>query len=69
MAQTVKNLPALRETWAHSLGWEGHLEEGEATPSSILVWSIPMDRGSRWATVHGVAESQTQLSIEAQNTK
>ena len=29
---------------------------------SILAWRIPMDRGARWATVHGVAKSQTQLS-------
>ena len=45
-AQTVKPLPAMRETWAQSLGWEDHPEEGKATPSSILVWRIPMDRGA-----------------------
>ena len=44
------------------LGWEDHLEEGMATHSSILAWRIPMDRGAWWATVHGVAKSQTQLS-------
>ena len=32
-----------------------------ATHSSILAWRIPMDRGAWWATVHGVAKSQTQL--------
>ena len=37
-------------------------EAGMTTSSSILAWSIPMDRGIWWATVHGVAESQTQLS-------
>ena len=43
----VKNVPAV---------WP--LEEGMATQSSIS-WRIPMDRGSWWATVHGVAESDT----------
>ena len=41
VAQTVKNLPAMRETWVRSLGWEDPLEEGMATPSSILAWRIP----------------------------
>ena len=39
VAQTVKNLPAVRETWVPSLGWEDALEEGMATHSSILPWS------------------------------
>ena len=34
-------------------------EEGMATHSSILAWRIPMDRGAWWATVYGVAKSQT----------
>ena len=62
MAQTVKNLPAVRETWVGSLGWEDPLEEGMATHSSILAWRIPINRGAWWATVHGVAKSQTRLS-------
>ena len=37
----VKNLPAMRETWVRSLGWEDPLEEGMATHSSILAWRIP----------------------------
>ena len=41
MAQTVKNLPAMQETWVQSLGWEDHLEKGIATHSSILAWRIP----------------------------
>ena len=61
VAQTVKNLPAMRETWVRSLGWEDPLQEGMATHSSILAWRIPMDRGARQATVHGVAKSWTQL--------
>ena len=45
VAQIVKNLPAMRETWVQSLGWEDPLEEGMAIPSDILAWRIPMDRG------------------------
>ena len=56
----VKNLPAMRETWVQSLGWEDPLEEGMATPSSILAWRIPMDRGAWWTTVHEVAKSRTR---------
>ena len=41
VAQLVKNLPAMWETWVLSLGWEDTLEKGKATPSSILVWRIP----------------------------
>ena len=62
MAQTVKNLPAMRETWVRSLGWEDPLEEGTATRSSILAWRIPMDREAWGATVQGVTKSQTRLS-------
>ena len=41
MAQLVKNLPAMWETWVQSLGWEDSLEEGMATHSIILAWRIP----------------------------
>ena len=41
VAQLVKNLPAMWETWVQSLGWEDALEKGKATYSSILVWRIP----------------------------
>ena len=41
VAQTVKNLPAMRETWVQSLGWEDPPEEGMATHSNILAWRIP----------------------------
>ena len=40
VAQTVKNLPAMRETWVGSLGQEGPLEEEMAAHSSILAWRI-----------------------------
>ena len=38
VAQMVKNLPAMQETWVLSLGWKDPLEEGMATYSSILAW-------------------------------
>ena len=38
VAQLVKNLPAMWETWVRSLGWEDTLEKGKATHSSILAW-------------------------------
>ena len=41
MAQTVKNLHAMQETWVGSLDWEDSLEKGMAIPSSILAWRIP----------------------------
>ena len=44
VAHSVKNLPAMLETWIQSLGWEEPLGEGMATHSSILAWSILMDR-------------------------
>ena len=56
MAQMVKNLLAMWETWVKSLSWEDLLEEGMATHSSILVWRIPMDLGAWQATVHEVAK-------------
>ena len=41
VAQLVKNLPAMQETWVQPLGWEGPLEKEMATHSSILAWRIP----------------------------
>ena len=63
VAQTVKNSPAMRETWVHSLNWEDPLEEGMATHSSILAWRIPVDRGAWQATVHGVAKELATLLV------
>ena len=62
VAQSVKNMPAVQETWVQPLGWKDPLEEGMATHSSILAWEIPMDRGAWQATVHWVAKNQTPLS-------
>ena len=41
MAQRLKRLPAMQETWVLSLGWEDPLEKEMATHSSILAWRIP----------------------------
>ena len=59
VAQTVKNLPVMQETWIQSLDWEDPLEKGMATHSSILAWRIPLDREAWQATVHGLTKSQT----------
>ena len=56
MAQMVKRLPTMRETWIQSLGQEDSLEKEMATHYSTLAWKIP------WTEVHGVAKSQTRLS-------
>ena len=53
VAQQVKNLPAMWETWVQSLGWEDPLEKEMAIYSSILAWRTP------WTAVHGVTESDT----------
>ena len=55
----------MQETWVWSLGWEDSLEEGMATHSSILAWSIPMDRGVWRATVHG-GHKEHNLATEQQ---
>ena len=57
MTQLVKNLPAMRETWVPSLGWEDPLEKGKATHSSNSGLE-----NSMVCIVHGVAKGQTQLS-------
>ena len=56
MAQMVKNLPAMQDTWVQSLGWEDPLEQEMATHSSILAWRIP------WTGEPGIAKSPTRLS-------
>ena len=48
VAQKVKNLPAMWETWVHSLGQEDPLEEEMATYSIILAWRIPRTGYSPW---------------------
>ena len=52
----------MRETWIQSLGQEDAPGEGNGNPFQYSFLENPMDRGAWWATVHGVAKSQTQLS-------
>ena len=66
VAQTVKSLPAVQETWVQSLGWEDPLEKEMATHSSILAWRIPWTV-AWWATARVVEKSWTQLSDQAQH--
>ena len=60
VAQTVKNLPAVQETWVSSLVQEDPLEKEMATHFSILAWKIPWtEELVELHTVHGVRESWT----------
>ena len=62
VAQTVKNLPAMKETQIRSLGWEDSPGEGNDDPLQYSYLENSMDRGAWRATVHGVTKSRTQLS-------
>ena len=55
--QTVKNLPAIQEFQIQSLGWEGLLQKGMATHSSILAWRIP------WTEEPGRLQSMEQQRV------
>ena len=59
----IKNLPAMRETWVRSLGWEDFPEKGMATHSSRIAWVNSMDRGAWQATVHGVEGGKEQAML------
>ena len=61
MAQMVKNLPVMQETWIQSLGQEGPLENEMAAHSSILTRRIPWPE-EPGGPVHRVTKSQTQLN-------
>ena len=69
VAQMVKNLPGMQETWVRSMVWEDPLEEGTATHTSILAWRIPMDREAWQAAVHGLAKRCTRMNNKAQIQK
>ena len=56
MAQRVKNLPAMQETWVLSLGWEDSPREGNGNPLQYSCLGNATDRGTWWATVHGVTK-------------
>ena len=59
VAQMVKNLAAMQETWVQSLGWEDTLEQGMATHSSILAWRIHEQRSLMGYSPWGRKESDT----------
>ena len=62
MAQRVKHLSAMQETWVRSLDWEDPLEKEMATHSSILAWRIPWTEEPGGLQSTGVTKSRTQLS-------
>ena len=62
MDQTVKNPPAMQETWLQSLGLGRSSGEGNDYLLQYFCLENSMDRGAWWATVHGVAKSQTQFN-------
>ena len=66
VAQWVKNLPAMQETWVQSLGREDPLQKEKATHSSILAKKIPWtgDRGAWWATAHRVTRIGQDLATK-----
>ena len=59
VAQMVKCLPAMRETWIQSPGWEDPLEKEIATHSNTLARKIPWTEESGRLTIHGIARSRT----------
>ena len=62
MAQLVKNLPAMWESYVRSLGWEDPLEKGTATHSSILAWKIPQ-MYSPWGHKESYTPERLSLSL------
>ena len=63
IAQSVKNLPAMQQTWVRSLGQEVFFPgEGNGNPLQYSCLENPMDRGAWQFLVHGVTKSQTRLS-------
>ena len=63
VAQSVKNLPAVQETWVRSLGWEDLLEKEMATHSSILAWKIHGQRSLVGCSPWGCKESGTNRGL------
>ena len=63
VAQMVKNLRVMQQTWVWSLGWKDPLEKGTATHSNILARRIPWaEEPGRLHTVHGITKNWTWLS-------
>ena len=61
VAQSVKNLPAMQETWIQSLSWDDPLEKGMANPLHYSCLENSMDRGAWWVIAYGMAKNRTQL--------
>ena len=57
MAQRIKHLSAMQETWVRSLGWEDPLEKEMAPHSSTIAWKIP------WTEEPGRLQSMASLSV------
>ena len=65
MAQTVKNMPAMQETWVPSLGWEDPLEKGKTIHSRILAWRTPWTKkpGGLWSVGLQESDMTEQLTL------
>ena len=66
VAQLVKNLPAMRETWVQSLNWEDPPEKGKTTHSYILAWRIPWTLHSSWGLKESGMTERLSLSKRGQ---
>ena len=62
VAQMVKTLLAMQETWAQFLGWEDPLEKGMAIHSSILAWRIPWTEEQPMGSQRVGHDSETNTS-------
>ena len=68
MVQTVKNPPAMQETWVQFLGWEDSLEEGMATHYNIFAWRIPWTEEPIGYSPWGCKELDTTERLSTQHT-
>ena len=64
MAQRLKCLPGMQETWVRFLSREDPLEKENGNPLQYSCLENPMDGGAWWATVHGGTKNQTRLSFK-----
>ena len=69
VAQRLKRLPAMQETWVQTQGWENPLEKGMATHSSILAWRIPWTEERGRPQSMRVTKSWTQLKRPSMHTR
>ena len=65
VAQMVKHLSTMQETWVRALGWEDPLEKEMATRSSTIAWKIPQTKKPGRLHSIGVVKSQTGLSTQS----